>query len=415
MSRRIRPGGWLLLGVAAALLLAAVFAAMLTQTARGRERVLDFTLRRLGGTLSGTLTVGRLEGNLFTGARLYRVSLVGRDGEPLLRADSAYIDYQIPTFLGGDIVIGRLIVYDAQLDVTRFPGDSLWNYQEILTNPAAKLDTARVPRATVVERITLVNSHARVVFPWVPDSTTSAAEQREEVRLALSDSSRLVVRRVRGGYVQTMRFDVERAALSEVVIAPDERGGTYLEVDSGRAEAWVYRDPPMHIRGVRGQLSLREGLVRFRVPEAHLPDSRLGLQGTVDLRGGQMRYDFTVEGPEVAFVDLHWLYPRFPREGGGSGRILVETHPEGLFVQASELRLTAPGTRVTGSFGVLLGDTLRFKDVALRASPLNVATVEGMLPTELPVRGLRIGSVEVRGPVGAASDSATRRTAAARS
>jgi hypothetical protein len=385
---------------------------MLTETERGRARVLGFTLRRLGGTLSGELRVGRLEGNLFTGARLYQVSLRGFDGEPLLRADSAYINYSIPTFLGGDIIISRLVVYDAELDVTRFPGDSLWNYQEILTNPNAMRDTARAPRATVLEKLTLVNSLARVVMPWSPDTTTSPAAQRAEVRAALSDSSRQVVRRVQGGFVQTMRFAVERATLSEVIVAPDERGGTYLEVDSARAEAWIYRDPPMHVRALRGQLGLREGVVRFRASEARLPSSRLTVAGLVDLRGAAPRYDFVVAGPQVAFADLQWLYPRFPRQGGGEGELRVETHPEGLFLHARELDLETEGTRMRGSFGVLLGDTLRFQDVDLRADPLNVATVERMLPTDLPVRGLRIGSAEIRGPVAAPRDTTARRAAA---
>jgi hypothetical protein len=49
---------------------------------------------------------------------------------------------------------------------------------------------------------------------------------------------------------------------------------------------------------------------------------------------------------------------------------------------------------------MIAGDTLRFVDVNLRAAPLDVATLEGMLPDSLPVRGLRIGSVEIRGPTG---------------
>ena len=45
-----------------------------------------------------------------------------------------------------------------------------------------------------------------------------------------------------------------------------------------------------------------------------------------------------------------------------------------------------------------MGDSLLFSDISLRADPLDVNTVQAMLPVEVPVRGLRIGSVEIRSP-----------------
>jgi hypothetical protein len=53
---------------------------------------------------------------------------------------------------------------------------------------------------------------------------------------------------------------------------------------------------------------------------------------------------------------------------------------------------------VQGQFGMLLGDTIRFVDADLRADPLDVRTVEGLLPGGLPVRGLVIGGAEIRSP-----------------
>ena len=65
---------------------------------------------------------------------------------------------------------------------------------------------------------------------------------------------------------------------------------------------------------------------------------------------------------------------------------------------ARDVDVRAPGTHLTGRFGMLLGDTLRFVDADLRADPLDVRTVEALLPEGLPVRGLVIGGAEIRSP-----------------
>src|SRR5690606_22435295 len=80
ISRRWTPflGGM----VAASLLVVAVLLA-LTRTDRGREKILAIALETLGGQLhpNAALTVGRLEGGLFTGARMYDITLRDAKGE----------------------------------------------------------------------------------------------------------------------------------------------------------------------------------------------------------------------------------------------------------------------------------------------------------------------------------------------
>ena len=73
-----------------------------------------------------------------------------------------------------------------------------------------------------------------------------------------------------------------------------------------------------------------------------------------------------------------------------------------------DLEFTAPGTRLAGSFGLVVGETMEFTDVNLTAAPLRVETIEQMLPSGLPVTGLTIGEVEIR-----SSGPATRAAASA--
>lgn len=391
-----RYGVWLLYGVALALLLAVGGVLFMTRTTWGRAQILEFTLGALGGRLNGGLTVDRLDGSVLTGARLYGVSLTDVDDVPLLVADSAFIEYNLATFVGGDVVIRRLTLYDPELLLLRMPGDSLWNYQAILQD-TTQTTGGGAARATLIESLRLVDADVTVRMPWEPDPDLSPAGQRRELREALADTSRLVVDSVGTGLLRTMRFQVESALAGELLVAPDERGGTTLRVDSAAGEAFLYRDHPLRFRQVQGELALREGVLRYRAPSLVLADSRLTSVGVVDVTGEEPAYDLAFDADTIALDDLRWLFPAIPEEGGGEGRLWMETRPDGLLFLARDLRLSTPGTEIRGGFGMVLGDTLRFLETDLTADPLDVETVERMLPGGLPVEGLRIGAVEIGG------------------
>ena len=201
-----------------------------------------------------------------------------------------------------------------------------------------------------------------------------------------------------GGYLRTMLFHLPRAVLEKLSIAPDERGGTYLQVDSARGEIRLWKEPPLHLRQLQGELSLRNALLRYRATGVRLPGSRFTSAGVIDLSGAVPRYDLGVEADSADLADLQWLYPPLPDTGRASFRFWLETHPDGELVQVRALRLRTPDTRLTGNFSVLLGDTLRFGAVDLTADPLGMETVRRMLPGGLPVQGLHIGSVRVESP-----------------
>ncbi len=387
---------WLLGGFVWAVVLVGLVLALYTRTTWGRERVLAFTMETLGGQLNGTLRVERLTGNVFTGARLYGISLEDEFGEPFVSADSAFIEYRLPTFLGGDVVIQHLELYSPRLSLLRMPGDTLWNYQRVLLDPDPDPDA--VPRATLIEHMRVLDAAVSIGMEWVDDPDLSPAEQRRVLTAALTDTARLVAREVPGGYLRMMRVDASSALVTELYISPDERGGTYLKVDSLQGDVRIWRDPPLQIRQLTGEMNLREGLLRFNAPRIVLAASEIRSVGEIDLNEEDPVYDILLASEQVAFPDMQWLYPLFPDEGGGSLQMRLHTRPEGFFFFARDIDLHAPGTRVTGQFGMMLGDTLRFVDADLRADPLDVRTVEGLLPAGLPVRGLVIGGAEIRSP-----------------
>jgi len=402
-------GAGLTLGVAIAFLLLNVIA----RTEPGQRRVLNLTLDVLGKGIQGRLAIGRVTGNLFQGAKIYGLSITDAEGQPFLRADSAFADYEVRTLLSPRIEIGTLTLYSPEIYVHKLPGDSLWNYQKIFrdTIPDDPLKPV-VERVVLADTVRIEGGFVRVEIPWAPDTTLSGAGQRRMVREALSDTSPLLVRRVRGGYLRTLNVDSLGGRLSGVRFAPGSRNGSRFHLDSVNARVQFYRTP-FWLRRTRGDLALFPTHVEFDAPYMRVNRSPLTASGTIRMdRGPEPAYDVAIRSDTIHFRDLQWMYPRFPASMEGALQLLIETRPEGIRFDIRDARLQAPGTRIRGNFGMVVGeDTLVFTGVNLVAQPVRVALIESMLPEGLPVRGLVLGGAtirgtgpaSVRGPVGADS------------
>ena len=407
MARRaVRLLTWGLGGVALGVALLLLLLNVVARTERGHEFVLSRTLAALGKNVhGGDLLVGRISGNLFEGAKLYGVRLQDNQGRAFVVADSAYLNYRVTTLISPRIHITKATLYEPEIYVFKLPGDSLWNYQAIFADTVAADPTRpRVERATLLDTIRVINGIARVQTPWQPDSSLSRAAQRVEIAEALSDTSLALVDTVRGGYIRTMNFSRLNGRISRVRFAPGSRAGSRIHIDSLRGVAQIFRKP-VQFDQIQGQVALLKGHVELDAPVVRLPGSTLSMSGVVRTdsfpawfdRDQAPMYDLAFRTDSVRFRDLQWLYPRFPAEARGSLSLRIEHRPGGLMFLARDGDITAPGTHIVGNFGMILGDTLRFVDVDLEMDPVRVATIERMLPEGLPVRGLVLGGVEIRG------------------
>jgi hypothetical protein len=421
-SRGVRLLSWALGGLLLGVVLAFLLANIVARTRPGHEWVLGQTLKAIGGSITGgRLVVARVEGNLFEGAKLYDVSLKDTEGRAFILADSAFAKYDVRTLLSPRIVIDSLTLYRPRIWVFKLPGDSLWNYQAIFADTTTP-DTTRphVERSTQLAFVRFVDGTVRVETPFRADTTLPLREQRRQIRQFLSDSSDVVIREVKGGYVRTVDLRQVNGVLTQVRFAPGSELGTRARIDSLRTNIHFYRQPivvtymqgqfalpgaEMGSTGYAGYNGLKTGFAEFDLPVARMPHSKLAVSGVVRFDNyprwfnpaeGPM-YDVALRGDTVSFRDFQWLYRRFPGDMGGAMNLLIETRPAGIMIDARSTHLRAPGTRIDGSFGMILGDTLQFVDVNVESRPIRVSLIERMLPDGLPVRGLVLGGVAIRG------------------
>ncbi|HEY0673465.1 MAG TPA: translocation/assembly module TamB [Longimicrobiales bacterium] len=389
MKRSARIGIYVLAGLIAGLVIGTMVVLTLSRTQFGQERVRRLALGWLDEQVEGEVHIGSLGGRgLLGGLTLNDFYIIDPKGRPFLSADSAVVAYNWRTFVSGRIVIDRATLYHPRIFIEQLPGDSIWNYQHVFP-PREKPGGPSGPRRLIMfNNARIVNGLAVVRVPLEPT---------EDVDVA--DTARAVVEEVPGGLAKVLRFDSIQGLFSRVVWESPIEKGRLVDVRSMTARGYVWRDP-LHLTGMRGTVTVRDTILTFDMPDVRLPNSQAAIVGRVIMEEGNNFFDVRAEGKRFTFRDMQWLYPQLPDEGGGSGTLRIQSQrPKGILWLASNLRVAAPGTRMSGSFGVVTGDTLYFTDVDLRAAPLNLDLIQAILPGKLPVDGLLIGTVEVKGPL----------------
>lgn len=389
MSRAWRAFVYVLIGVAIAIIIGMAIFFYLTRSEAGIERLRRFAIERVERSISGRLQVERVTTTgIFGGLVLHDVALTDLEGRPFVRADSIRLGYRLRSFLAGNIVFNRAILYDPVVVIERLPGDTLWNYEHIF--PPSPPGPEEERNLVQIDRVQVIDGTAIVRYPIEPEPGTAAEP---------SDTDRILVRHTPTGPQREIRFERINAAVPRILWESPLEPGKLIEVASLSTLGYVWTEP-FDLRDLRGAVTIRDSLIAFDVPGFALPGSRGSALGEV-VTTERVHYDLRVEVDQVAFNDLDWLYPTLPDSGGGSGIFRMQTQPVGTLYLVEDARLHAPGTNLAGTFGIVVDDTLYFTQVDLRASPLDLRLLHEIVPSAPLLEGLLVGTVEVEGPLSA--------------
>ena len=387
MSRRNRTLGYLLLGavVGIAIVLAIFF--VLTRTEYGIEQVRRVAVSQIQQRIAGDLRIGRIDAapGLLGGAILRDVEIVDESDRTFIRADSLRLAYNWRALLGGRIEFDRVDIFGAEVVIERLPGDERWNYARIFD--LGEPDPDSPDRLIQFRRARIVDGLLVIRYPW-----------RAKGQVERGDTARLILREVPGGLVRELRFEDINAVLPRVLWESPVEEGRLFVVDQLSTRGFVWEDP-FEVRELSGSVTQRDSLVSFDVDRVRLPASTASGLGHIVIGEDRVGLDISIDGDDVSSADLQWLYPPLPDDGTGRFDFRIQSVPGGTLWLARDAYVSAPGTELAGSFGIVTGDTLYFTEVDLRASPLNLALLEELLPVDLPIDGLLVGTVEVEGPI----------------
>ena len=387
MRRAFSALRWIVITLLALLAIGVVAVFVLTRTPWGVERVGRYAVTALGRSIRGHLSVGRIESRRLLGGVVLRdVAITDSAGNPFVRVDSARATYSWRSLLGGQIVLSSLELFHPVVVLEELPGDTLWNYQKIFYDTST---APGAPRRVQFYDVTVHGGDATVALPFT-----------QKTPIQPSDTARMIMRRAGRGLQRVLYFRGIDAGLPDVLWESPAEPGRLIRIArvSGQGFVWA---TPFELRQAAGIVALHDSVVAFQAHDVRLPVTQGTLEGRVVVHDSSNDYDIQIAGKTLAFSDLHWLYPKLPREGGGTGNLRILTVPRGTLWLMSGARLHAPGTNVAGSFGIVTGDTLYFTQVDLRASPFDLKLVQSMLPGKLPIQGLLVGTVVVQGPLSA--------------
>ncbi len=396
MQRTTRVAIFALSGFLAGLLLAVLVILVLTRTQLGQDRVRAFAVKKLADRIEGELQVERISSRgLLGGLTLHNIKITGPppDQSSFLRVDSAAVRYQWRSLLRGRIQLSDVKLYHPVVLLEQMPGDTAWNYEYVFPDRSPGVKGTR--RLVEFRNVRVQDGFVTLRQP-LDDHEPITAE----------DTSRSIIQQTRRGPVRVMQFDHVNAHFSRVLWETPDEPGRLIDAKSVSGLAYVWKEP-VRIRELVGRVVLRDtvianderGIISFDLKPVEFGSSNAGLIGRVIQEEGRNVVDISVDGNKLAFQDLRWLYPKLPKEGNARMLLRIVSQPKGTLFYASNALITAPGTRLSGNFGIVTGDTMYFTDVDLRAAPLNLELLEEILPNKLPVEGLMVGTVEVKGPI----------------
>ena len=99
---------------------------VLSGTEWGHERVRRFLVAQLGGVVHGTVTIGRVRGNLLTGATVDNFAIRDSAGQPFVAAREISAHYTILQLLRRHIDLRNVRVYEPTVLIDKPPAGK-WN------------------------------------------------------------------------------------------------------------------------------------------------------------------------------------------------------------------------------------------------------------------------------------------------
>jgi translocation and assembly module TamB len=403
-GRAMRVTKVLLAIIVTLLLVVALIVLMLAMTPWGNERVRRILVSQANQRISGELTIGKLRGNLLSGASLSNVELLDNLNHPIFAARHVDVHYGLISALRGQVVIHSLVLDTAVVVLDKRPG-ARWNFQSLMKPPTTPKDTTIKRPPPELSDITI--RHGRFLYrrPWFPDSTLPAAQRELAVAKALDSNARRRTVRVPGGYQRVLDYHDIDARLPSVRIAHDGRP-TAVDIGSLAMLAEPYRPPAINVQSLVGTLYASKDSLWWHGAHMVMPGSKVSGDGKIGFHRSGFTLDLT--GAPVALNDLRWLDPKLSSVGGGNVRYRMRFVGDTAEYAISDADLKYGEASVVGNADIARVSKagkpaeLLVRGADLTVAHLTTAAIHELAPSlALRRNGTLDGHLEVSGPTNA--------------
>jgi len=386
----------LALGLATA---AAVVVVMRTDIAR------RFVENRLASAVNGTVHVGRIRGNPFSGVTVDTLAIRDVTGELFLSTGHVAVDYDVRDLLAMRLFLRHLAASHPYVHVRQFANGE-WNHQRIFKGSPSTGRKPIAPRRSwgdyvVLDSVRALDATFILSLSWTPDDTLHGSVRDSVINQELARTDRNL-RKTGDGYARNYVWTHQTAVLPHLRLAdPDSnKFGQEFVIASLDADE---SDPPFRWRNVRGLVKHLGDSVWLNLSHWDLPASSGSASGKI-VWGGPLpiRYDLAVRGDSVSLKDVNWVYPTLPKTGGGRLQLLISNKRDVhvMDYKLAKLDIRSTGTHLTGEMTFGVGaPVLQVWDVNVTASPLDFEFIKTLNGKPFPVdwAGQLYGSMEASG------------------
>lgn len=401
MSRRLRVVLFSAALLAGVLVLLVAVGGVATRTEYGQERVRGFLSSWLSSKVRGSMYVGRVRGGFLNGVTVDSLEIRDDRGELFVASGRAVVLYDLRDLFDRRTMIRHLELTNAVVHVRQYH-DGSWNFRRIFPGgqPAPIGQRRGFGDFVIVDSAVIANGRAMLSLPWRPPEEATRETHARLLREALADTARRVWQTAYGP-TRVYRWDEINARLGRSRLAHPDSAGRFINV---LQIATVTSSPPFRFSDARGVIQQQGDSVWFEAPHWRLPGSEGRARGTIRWGGGRpVRYAIRVDAETGSLADVAWIYPTFPRSGGGRAMVEVRNaaHDESIIEYAiSNMDIRTHGSRLTGRMIVdPSGEILAIRNLAMRASPLDFALLRVVNGEPFPYdwRGTFTGTVNASG------------------
>jgi autotransporter translocation and assembly factor TamB len=399
MSRGVR----LFLQIGAAVLLGLVILVLggifiLTRTDWGRERVRVIGIGQLAKQVAGQVRVGKVSGNLLTGATLSDVFIGDSAGRPFLQADTVILHYSWRSFLSKHLIFRDVRLVRPYVTMDRPPGGK-WNFERIFPQDTSKRqDQPGFGSWVRFQGMEIVDGNFVVRQEWKPDASLSGRALDLAIAQALSPDNRLWIVEVPGGYQSISHFYRVNAMLPHVRFADPDSANRIFDVARLNMLAAPFRPPVAQVRDLKGRFIVSRDTAWFSNVRAIFPGSDIQVEGAYAIDGTGAA-NVRVRAPKMDFIDLRFAEPRLPLGGGSfTGDVTVGEGRKRTHVLARAFDVRAEGAHVKGSADLQIGDQLRLGSSNIDFSGVDTRLIRRFSPSvPADVNGVMAGSLRLAG------------------
>lgn len=372
---------------------------VISSTDYGHSLVRRQALKILEGQAHGIVRMGRISGNLLNGITVEDFSITDSAGRPFFAVEKATAGYSLGGFLGKKVTLNDVKLVRPVIVIDKLPGQD-WNYRRIFPGDslAPKDTTFGFGDWLVFNDVEMEEGRVMVKRPWTPDSALSAAGRDSAIAQALGGGTRAHVVVAEGGHQQVMDFRDMTGRFPLVRLAHPDEDAARIEVAKLAMVAAPFRPPVAEVRDLVGAFEYDGDSLWFSGIEAQLPASKISGGGTYVFAPGDVALQLV--GAPAALSDLRWIYPRLPAQGGGPIEFRMAMAGDTMRYEAARADLAVGNSRIAGSFGITLSDTMALHGTDLRFTSFDTRLIEQLVDgLELPRRGTLTGRAALDGGV----------------